>query len=74
MMTITKCVRDDNCSKINGECNKTKQWESNLAAVWGQMATGGGHATLRGGSRGRDIRAKAPPPPPPLLKNNLAHA
>ena len=25
MMTITKCVRDDNCSKINVECNKTKQ-------------------------------------------------
>ena len=23
-----------------------KRWESNLAAVWGQMATGGGHATL----------------------------
>ena len=22
------------------------RWESNLAAVWGQMATGGGHATL----------------------------
>ena len=20
-----------------------KQWEANLAAVWGQMATGGGH-------------------------------
>ena len=20
-----------------------KQWETNLAAVWGQMATGGGH-------------------------------
>ena len=23
------------------------RWESNLAAVWGQMASGGGHATLQ---------------------------
>lgn len=35
-----------NSSKI--ACiNGAKQWESNLAAVWGQMITGGGFTTLR---------------------------
>ena len=31
--------------KING-IGSGKRWESNVAAVWGQMATGGGHAHL----------------------------
>ena len=26
--------------------NGVKRWESNLAAVWGQMTTGGGHTSL----------------------------
>ena len=26
---------------------QTKRWECNLASVWGQMASGGGHSTLR---------------------------
>ena len=32
--------------KIGGVGNG-KRWESNLAAVWGQMASGGGHARLK---------------------------
>ena len=32
-------------SKVNG-VGSGQRWESNLAAVWGQMSTGGGHAPL----------------------------
>ena len=32
-------------SKVHGPKGKL-QWEVNLAAVWGQMATGGGHSNL----------------------------
>lgn len=33
-------------SKVSGQ-GGAKRWECNLAAVWGQMSTGGGFATLR---------------------------
>ena len=29
------------------ESARSMRWETNLAAVWGQMATGGGHAMLQ---------------------------
>ena len=32
--------------KVRGP-KRTSRWESNLAAVWGQMATGGGHSRLQ---------------------------
>ena len=47
----TKCSKCDHCipfatsSKVKGP-KGIKHWESNLAAVWGQMITGGGHASL----------------------------
>lgn len=47
----TKCNKCDHSiafatsSKVKGP-KGIMRWESNLAAVWGQMATGGGHASL----------------------------
>ena len=32
-------------SKVKGITNKP-HWEANVAAMWGQMSTGGGHSTL----------------------------
>ena len=32
--------------KVSNSPRRQKRWECNLAAVWGQMATGGGHASL----------------------------
>ena len=44
----TKCnhtISFATSKKVKGP-RRQKRWECNLAAVWGQMATGGGHASL----------------------------
>ena len=33
-------------SKVKGLTGSKPHWEANIAAVWGQMSTGGGHSTL----------------------------
>ena len=40
------CIRLETSHKVRGP-NGYKRWECNLAAVWGQMATGGGHNHLQ---------------------------
>lgn len=39
------CITLETSSKVKGPSNYAR-WECNLAAVWGQMATGGGHSHL----------------------------
>ena len=40
------CIRLETSRKVKGP-NGYKRWESNLAAVWGQMSTGNGHNNLQ---------------------------
>ena len=48
-------VRSATCAKFkmvisfptSSTVQGSKQWKCNLAAAWGQMATGGGYATLK---------------------------
>ena len=45
----SKCeynIRFDTSTKVKGP-NGYQRWECNLAAVWGQMSTGGGHSKLQ---------------------------
>ena len=40
-----KCIKLETSAKVKGPRGYI-QWESNLAAVWGEMVTGGGHSNL----------------------------